>query len=198
MTARNVPVQTHITWHLGRHATRCPPASAGGLLCRSRARSREQVLKNAQHQKAQAEGIRGDPPETDLHSLGSRLGRASCTVCFIPWVQDPHLEMVVHQEAVGVDREVTNWREPLTSKGRRGRFSESVGHNVSERRASLENVSRGSRPAVRTGKATAAGDAQPVLQWFHRGNGDGTRQGEEHAITRDPPLVSGWRTTGSP
>jgi len=106
--------------------------------------------------------------------------------------------MVVHQEAVGVDREVTNWREPLTSKGRRGRFSESVGHNVSERRASLENVSCGSRPAVRTGKAAVAGDAQPVLQWSHRGNGDGTRQGEEHAITRDPPWCSDWRTTGSP
>ena len=126
----------------------------------------------------------------DAYSRSLRFGRASCTVCFIPWVQDPHLEMVVHQEAVGVDREVTNWREPLTSKGRRGRFSESVGHNVSERRASLENVSCGSRPAVRTGKAAAAGDAQPVFQWFHRGKGDGTRQGEEHAITRDPHRCS--------
>jgi len=84
------------------------------------------------------------------------------------------------------------------STGRRGRFSESAGHNVSERRASLENASCGSRPAVRTGKAAAAGVAQPVLQWSRRGKGDGTRQWEEHAITRDPPLVSGWRTTGSP
>ena len=54
-------------------------------------------------------------------------------VCFIPRVQDPHLEVVVRQEAVEVDREVTNCREPLTSTGRLGRLSESVGHNVSER-----------------------------------------------------------------
>jgi hypothetical protein len=116
------------------------------------------------------------------------LAQRACVVngVFYPAGARPALEMVVHQEAVGVDGEVTKWREPLTSKGRLGRFSESVGHNVSERRASLENASRGSRPAVRTGKAAAAGVAQPVLQWFHRGNGDGTRQGEEHAITRDP------------
>jgi hypothetical protein len=39
-----------------------------------------------------------------------------------------------------------------------GQFSESPGHNVSERRASLENVSCGSRPSTRKGK-TAAGKA---------------------------------------
>jgi hypothetical protein len=38
MTARNRPVQTHIAWHPGRHATRSPPASAGGFLCDGRAR----------------------------------------------------------------------------------------------------------------------------------------------------------------
>ena len=49
----------------------------------------------------------------------SRLGRASCTVCFIPWVQDPHPEMVVRREAVEVDTEVTNCRAPSLSTGRR-------------------------------------------------------------------------------
>jgi hypothetical protein len=32
-----------------------------------------------------------------------------------PWVQDPYLEEVVHQEAAEVDRETTNGREPLAS-----------------------------------------------------------------------------------
>jgi hypothetical protein len=101
------------------------------------------------------------------------LALRACVVngVFYPAGARPVLEMVVHQEAVGVAREVTNWREPLTSKGRLGRFSESVGHNVSERRASLENATCGSRPAVRTGKAAAAGAAQPVFPWFRLPNG---------------------------
>ena len=80
-------------------------------------------------------------------------------VCCIPWVRDPLLELFVRQEAVGVDREVTNGREPLMSTGCLGQFSELAGHNVSERRASLENVNRESRPSTRKGKA-AAGEAE--------------------------------------
>ena len=60
---------------------------------------------------------------------------------------------VVPQEAVEVDREATNGREPLTSKVRLGRISESAGHNLSERREGPENASRGSRPSTRKGKA---------------------------------------------
>ena len=62
---------------------------------------------------------------------------------------------VVTQEAVEVDREVTNGREPSMSKGCLGQLSESAGHNASERRAGPENASRGSRPFTRKGKANA-------------------------------------------
>ncbi len=73
------------------------------------------------------------------------------------------------------------------SKGRRsGRLSESAGRNMSERRASLENVCCGSRPSTREGKAAAGDASNNRASQFHRGNGDGTRQEEQIAITRDP------------
>jgi hypothetical protein len=56
MTARNVPVQTHIAWHPGRYATRCPPAPAGGFLCRSR------VSQEAPGGNPGTPGVKTTPP----------------------------------------------------------------------------------------------------------------------------------------
>ena len=101
---------------------------------------------------------------------------------------------VVNQEAVEADREATNGREPSMSKGCFRQFSESAGHNLSERRAGPENASCGSRPVARTGKASAV-EAENNL-WprrFHRGKGDGTRQGEFIGNTGDPPRWSNWK-----
>lgn len=44
------------------------------------------------------------------------------------------------------------------AKGCLGQLSELAGHNASERRAGPENVSRGSRPSTRKGKAAVQGN----------------------------------------
>jgi len=56
MTARNVPVQTRAAWHPGMHATRSPPAPAGGFLCRSR------VSQKAPGGNPGTPGVKTTPP----------------------------------------------------------------------------------------------------------------------------------------
>lgn len=83
----------------------------------------------------------------------------------VPMGANPILKGVDHQEAVEVDREATNGREPSMKTGCFRQLSESAGHNASERRAGLENFGRGSRPSQRKGKAMSAGQVsrlQPV------------------------------------
>jgi hypothetical protein len=63
-----------------------------------------------------------------------RLKPAACVVKvrLFPWVQDPYLEEVVHQEAAEVDWEGTNRSKALGVKGLFQQFSESAGQNASE------------------------------------------------------------------
>ena len=70
------------------------------------------------------------------------------------------------------------------SKGCLGQLSERAGPNTRERRAGPENVSRGSRPSARKGKATAggvaaippSGSAGVMTRARRKGKGDATRE----------------------
>ena len=96
----------------------------------------------------------------------------------------PILKGVDHQEAVEVDREVTNGREPSATTGCNRQLSESAGHNASERRAGLENFGCGSRPSRpkrgrprRLGRATCPiGSAGVVTMARDKGNNHATRE----------------------
>ena len=81
-----------------------------------------------------------------------------------PWVRDPYLEEVVHQEAAKVDREGTNRSKALGVSGLFQQFSESAGQNASKCRAGPENVSCGSRPNAAMGKA-AVDQAERNRAW---------------------------------
>jgi hypothetical protein len=105
---------------------------------------------------------------------------------------------VVFQEAVEADREVTNGREPLTSKGCLGQFSELAGHNVSERRAGPENASCGSRPSARKGKANVVeaennlglvGSTGVMTMARDKGNSQATREIRRGGRLDDQPAT---------
>ena len=76
-----------------------------------------------------------------------RFSRAPCK-CWLSCGCETHAGILSFRpEVVEVAGEVTNRREPSMSKGCYRQLSELAGHNVSERRAGPENVSRESRPS---------------------------------------------------
>ena len=106
----------------------------------------------------------------------------------------PAPEVVVHEKAVGADRKGTNWREPLTSKGRLGRLGESVGHVTrhGERRhaARRRNQRTCSRPCTRRRRLLRHECKAPATQHLADCPGQSHGTGGRGVSTAVPTL---WR-----
>ena len=117
----------------------------------------------------------------------SSLARRACAVerwCWSHGCETHPGGRLGHREAIGVDREVTNGREPSMKKGRFSRSASVRAVTRSERRVGLENASCGSRPSVRKGKATShelrqpgsCGSAGAMTMARHKGIDTATRE----------------------